>query len=77
MKARDVMVSPVITVSPHASGKQVAKTFLERRISAVPVVDEKGKLVGGGGVGLWGMNKGGRRRHDPRRRHGVAGDPAA
>ena len=46
MKARDVMVSPVITVSPHASVKQVAKTFLERHISAVPVVDEKGKLVG-------------------------------
>jgi CBS domain-containing protein len=46
MKARDVMVSPVITVSPYASVKQVAKTFLERHISAVPVVDEKGKLVG-------------------------------
>lgn len=46
MKARDVMVSPVITVSPHASVKAVAKTFLERHISAVPVVDEKGKLVG-------------------------------
>lgn len=46
MKARDVMVSPVITVSPHASVKEVAKTFLERHISAVPVVDEKGKLVG-------------------------------
>jgi CBS domain-containing protein len=36
----------VITVSPHASVKEVAKTFLERHISAVPVVDEKGKLVG-------------------------------
>ena len=46
MKARDVMVSPVITVSPHASVKEVAKTFLKRHISAVPVVDEKGKLVG-------------------------------
>ncbi len=45
MKARDVMVS---RSSPyrHASVKQVAKTFLERHISAVPVVDEKGKLVG-------------------------------
>jgi CBS domain-containing protein len=46
MKACDVMVSPVITVSPHASVKEVAKIFLERHISAVPVVDEKGKLVG-------------------------------
>ena len=46
MKARDVMVSPVITVRPSASVKEVAKIFLERRISAVPVVDDQGKIVG-------------------------------
>ena len=46
MKARDIMVSPVITVASHASIKEVAKLFLERRISAVPVVDGQGKLVG-------------------------------
>lgn len=46
MKARDVMVSPVITVKPYASIGEVAKTFVERRISAVPVVDDQGKLVG-------------------------------
>jgi len=46
MKARDVMVSPVITVTSHASVGDVAKVLLDRRISAVPVVDEKGKLVG-------------------------------
>lgn len=46
MKARDVMVSPVITVKPFSSVRDVAKLFLEHRISAVPVVDEKGKLVG-------------------------------
>jgi CBS domain-containing protein len=46
MKARDVMVSPVITMKPSSSVKEVAKTFLERRISAVPVVDDQGKLVG-------------------------------
>jgi len=46
MKARDVMVSPVITVKPSTSVKEVAKTFLGRRISAVPVVDDKGKVVG-------------------------------
>ena len=46
MKARDVMVSPVITVKPFSSVREVAKTFLERRISAVPVVDDQGKLVG-------------------------------
>jgi CBS domain-containing protein len=46
MKARDVMVSPVLTVQPSTSVKDVAKLFLERRISAVPVVDEHEKLVG-------------------------------
>lgn len=46
MKARDVMSSPVITVKPSASVREVAKLFLERRISAVPVVDDQGKLVG-------------------------------
>jgi CBS domain-containing protein len=46
MQARDVMVFPVVTVQPSASVKEVAKLLLERRISAVPVVDDKGKLVG-------------------------------
>lgn len=46
MKARDVMVFPVITVTPSSSVKEVAQLFLERRISAVPVVDDKDKLVG-------------------------------
>jgi CBS domain-containing protein len=46
MKAQHVMVSPVITVKPSSSIKEVAKTFLERRISAAPVVDDQGKLVG-------------------------------
>lgn len=44
MKARDVMVSPV--VKPSFSVKEVAKIFLERRISAAPMVDDQGKLVG-------------------------------
>jgi CBS domain-containing protein len=46
MRARDVMVSPVITVRPSSSVKEVATTLLERRVSAVPVVDDQGKLVG-------------------------------
>jgi CBS domain-containing protein len=46
MKARDVMVFPVITVKPSSSVKEVATTLLERRISAVPVVDDQGNLVG-------------------------------
>jgi CBS domain-containing protein len=46
MKARDIMVAPVVTVTPHASVKDVAALLLERRISAVPVVDTQGKVVG-------------------------------
>jgi CBS domain-containing protein len=46
MNARDVMVAPVITIKPNSSVKEVARIFLERRISAVPVIDEQGKLVG-------------------------------
>jgi len=46
MKARDVMVAPVVTATPHATIKSVAETFLKYRISAVPVVDDKGALVG-------------------------------
>ncbi|MGD9879714.1 MAG: CBS domain-containing protein [Reyranella sp.] len=46
MKASDVMVSPVITVKSTATVKAVARLFLDRRISAAPVVDDAGKLVG-------------------------------
>jgi CBS-domain-containing membrane protein len=46
MKARDVMVAPVITASPSASVKSVAETFVRHQISAVPVADDKGNLVG-------------------------------
>jgi len=46
MQARDVMVSPVITVGRIATVRDVAKILLEKRISAVPVVDNVGKVVG-------------------------------
>jgi CBS-domain-containing membrane protein len=46
MKARDVMVYPVITVRPYSTVGEVARTLLERRISAVPVVDDRETLVG-------------------------------
>jgi CBS domain-containing protein len=43
---RDVMVSPVITVKPYFSVRDVAQLFIERRISAALVVDDGGNLVG-------------------------------
>lgn len=46
MQARDVMVSPVITVGKSATVRDVAKILIEKRISAVPVVDGAGKIVG-------------------------------
>ena len=46
IKARDVMVSPVISVQDNLTVRDVAKTMVERRISAVPIVDAAGKLVG-------------------------------
>ncbi|MBI3435584.1 MAG: CBS domain-containing protein [Proteobacteria bacterium] len=46
MKASDVMVANVITISPDASVPQVAELLLTNRISAVPVVDAKGAMVG-------------------------------
>jgi CBS domain-containing protein len=46
MKARDIMVAPVITAKPQSSIKEVARKLVEKRISALPVVDNDGRLVG-------------------------------
>jgi CBS domain-containing protein len=46
MNAADVMVSNVITVRPDTSVEKIAETLLANRISAVPVVDEGGAIVG-------------------------------
>jgi CBS-domain-containing membrane protein len=46
MKARDVMATPVITVKPSSLVQDVARLLLGRRISAVPVIDDDGRLVG-------------------------------
>jgi CBS domain-containing protein len=46
MNAADVMVSNVVTVGPDASVQDVADILLANRISAVPVVDGRGELIG-------------------------------
>jgi CBS-domain-containing membrane protein len=46
VRARDVMVFPVTTVSPDTWVRDLAKTLVEKSISGAPVVDESGKLVG-------------------------------
>ena len=46
MEAKDVMTTPVVTVAPKTSVEEVAKLMLERRISAVPVVDAQSRVQG-------------------------------
>lgn len=46
MMARDVMTSPVIYVMAETPVKEIAAVMLRERISAVPVIDEGGQLVG-------------------------------
>ena len=43
--ARDIMTTPVITVDPELSVKDLAALFREKRIGGVPVVED-GKLAG-------------------------------
>lgn len=46
MTVKELMTRDVITVSPDASLKDVAKIFIEKRISGVPVITEGGQVVG-------------------------------
>lgn len=46
MKAQDIMVSPVVTVTPETSVQELAQLLIDRRISGVPVLDAQGTLVG-------------------------------
>jgi CBS domain-containing protein len=46
MKAADVMVSKVITVTPETGVEAIAEILLANHISAVPVVDAQGGVVG-------------------------------
>ena len=46
MQAKDVMTIDVVTVSPDTEVSDIAKLLLERHISALPVVDGDGGVVG-------------------------------
>ncbi len=46
MRAKDVMTANVVTVSQDTDIRTVARRLIERRISAVPVVDRDGRVVG-------------------------------
>jgi CBS domain-containing protein len=46
MIATDIMTPDVIAVNPHARVVDVVEIFLAKRISAVPVIGERGELLG-------------------------------
>ena len=46
MQAKDVMTATVVTVLPDTTIREIAKLLVECRISAVPVVDPDGRLLG-------------------------------
>ena len=46
MKARDLMTAQIVSVRPDAPVRQVAGLLLDKHISAVPVIDESGALLG-------------------------------
>jgi CBS domain-containing protein len=46
MKARDVMTPGVVTITPDTKVPDIASLLLERRISAVAVVEDGGKVLG-------------------------------
>lgn len=44
--AREIMTTPVITLSPDLDIAKAAQILLENRINGAPVVDQGGRLVG-------------------------------
>ena len=45
MRARDIMTTPVVTVTPQTTIKEAARTLTTRGFTALPVVDDD-RLVG-------------------------------
>jgi len=43
---RDIMTTPVITVTPDMNIASAAKILLDNRVNGAPVVDDQGRLVG-------------------------------
>lgn len=46
MRAKDVMTTEVVYAGPETSVRAIAQTLLKRRISAVPVADDSGRVIG-------------------------------
>jgi CBS domain-containing protein len=46
MQAKEIMTQPVIAVTPSTPVKSLAKILNKNRISGVPVLDKRGRVVG-------------------------------
>ncbi len=46
LKAKDIMTSKVHSVTPETSVQELARLFVERNVSAMPVIDKNGVLTG-------------------------------
>jgi CBS domain-containing protein len=46
MKVQDIMLTDIVTIQPETSYEEAANLMREKGVSAVPVVDATGKLVG-------------------------------
>ncbi len=46
MRARDIMTTDVVTVSPETDIAEAVRLMLERQISGVPVIGDSGRLAG-------------------------------
>jgi CBS-domain-containing membrane protein len=46
MKVKDVMATTIVTVTPKSSFKTIWTTLFHKHINALPVVDDKKKLIG-------------------------------
>lgn len=46
MQAQDVMTTKVTTIEAGATVREAARRMLERRVSALPVVDDRGRVIG-------------------------------
>lgn len=46
LKAKDIMTTDVITVKPATTIEELARIFMEHKISGVPVINDDGDLMG-------------------------------
>lgn len=46
LKAKDIMTKEVVSVSPETAIEELARLLVEKKVNAVPVLEEDGRLFG-------------------------------